>query len=100
MIEPMTMALAIMAGLLLGTLFFGGLWWTVYRAMSSPRPALWFFGSLIVRMGISLAGIYFVGKDDWKLMVGCLVGFIIARYVVIRVTPVPDGIGKESSHAP
>jgi F1F0 ATPase subunit 2 len=30
------------AGLLLGAIFFGGLWWTVRKGVSSKRPALWF----------------------------------------------------------
>ena len=37
-------------GGLLGTMFFGGLWWTVRTGVSSQRPALWFLGSLVLRM--------------------------------------------------
>jgi len=49
------------AGLLLGAFFFGGLWWTVTNGVSSPRPALWFFTSMLLRMNVTLAGFYFVG---------------------------------------
>ena len=34
------------AGVLLGVFFFGGLWWTVRRGVSSNRPALWFLGKI------------------------------------------------------
>ena len=58
--ETLTLALALAAGVLLGAIFFGGLWWTVRKGVSSQRPALWFLGSLLLRMSIALAGFYFV----------------------------------------
>ncbi len=42
--ETLTWVLAGVAGLLLGAIFFGGLWWTVRKGASSRRSALWFFG--------------------------------------------------------
>ena len=59
--EFLALAPALAAGVLLGAFFFGGLWWTVRKGVSSERPALWFFGSLLLRMSITLAGFYFVG---------------------------------------
>ena len=98
------LALALMAGLLLGTFFFGGLWWTVRRVLSSKSPALWFLGSMLLRMGVVLAGFYFVGRGDWQRLVTCLLGFIIARFIVMRLTrpPIehPHSTAKEASHAP
>ena len=58
--ETLTLVLAWVAGVLLGAIFFGGLWWTVRKGVSSKQPALWFFGSLLLRMSIALAGFYFV----------------------------------------
>ena len=102
--EPLTLVLAWMAGGLLGALFFGGLWWTVRRGVSSPRPALWFFGSLLLRMSIVLAGFYFVGRGNWERLVACLLGFVIARFIVMRLTRTPvekhNFRAKEASHAP
>lgn len=98
------LALALVAGLVLGTIFFGGLWWTVRNGISSKQPALWFLGSMLVRMSIVLLGFYFVGRDDWQRLVAFLLGFIIARVVVMRLTrtPIehPDSTPKEASHAP
>ena len=59
------LALALVVGLVLGTIFFGGLWWTVRKGVSSKHPALWFLGSMLVRMSIVLLGFYFVGRGDW-----------------------------------
>ena len=98
------LALALMAGLLLGTIFFGGLWWTVRKGLSSKSPAVWFLGSLLLRMGIVLAGFYFIGRGDWQRLVVCLLGFIIARIIVMRLTRTPIDHGnsqvKEVNHAP
>jgi F1F0 ATPase subunit 2 len=98
------LALALMAGLLLGAIFFGGLWWTVRKGISSKSPALWFLGSMVLRMGIVLAGFYFIGRGDWQRLVVCLLGFIIARIIVMRLTRTPIEHGnsqvKEVNHAP
>jgi F1F0 ATPase subunit 2 len=98
------LALALVAGLVLGAIFFGGLWWTVRKGISSRSPALWFLGSMLLRMSIVLAGFYFVGHGDWKRLVTCLLGFTIARYMVMRLTrtPIehPHSPAKEVSHAP
>jgi F1F0 ATPase subunit 2 len=47
-------------------------------------------------MGIALAGFYFVARGDWKKLLLCLLGFLIARVVVLRLTR-PN---KETNHAP
>ena len=95
MSETMQLALALLAGMLLGAMFFGGLWWTVRKGLASPRPALWFIGSLLLRTGIALAGFYFVAGSDWKRLLACLLGFIVARLIVIRLTADADGKGGE-----
>lgn len=75
-----------LTGALLGVVFFAGLWWTVRRALSSAQAALWFSGSFLLRTAIVLAGIYFVSRGDWRRMVGCMVGFLLARTVIKRLT--------------
>lgn len=102
--EPMMLALAWGAGLLLGAAFFGGLWWTVRRALASPRPALWIFGSLVVRMGVTLVGFYFVGGGDWERLLLCLLGFVVSRFIVTRLArpkkSSPTSHESEVRHAP
>lgn len=70
-------------GLLLGTFFFGGLWWTVKHGLASTKPALWLVGSSLLRTAIVLAGFYAIGRDDWKRLLAALVGFIVARFIVL-----------------
>ena len=79
-----------------GVLFFGGLWWTVCKGVASESPAAWFFGSLVLRMGIALGGFCLVGNGDWERLILCLAGFVVARLAVTRLTrPAP-----EASYAP
>ena len=52
------LVLALLAGVLLGTIFFGGLWWTIRKGLSSKQPAALFFFSLLLRMSIALIGFY------------------------------------------
>jgi F1F0 ATPase subunit 2 len=78
--------LSLVAGVLLGAIFFGGLWWTVRKGMSSERPALWFFGSLMLRMSIALLGFFIVGGGDWTRWLFCLLGFVLARIAVQWLT--------------
>jgi F1F0 ATPase subunit 2 len=67
MTDALRLALALVTGLLLGAIFFGGLWWTVRRGFSSKQPALWFFGSLLLRTSIALAGFYFIARGHWEV---------------------------------
>ena len=102
--ETLTLVLASVAGVSLGALFFGGLWWTVQKGVSSKRPARWFFGSLLLRMSIVLVGFYFVSSGHWKRLVMCLLGFVLARLIVTWLTR-PSGDNQtrpaqEARHAP
>ena len=98
------LVLALVAGLVLGAVFFGGLWWTVRKGVSGKSRALWFPVSMLLRMSIVLVGFYFVGQGDWQRLVTCLLGFIIARIIVMRLTRTPIEHGnsqvKEVNHAP
>jgi len=78
------LALALFAGAVLGAFFFGGLWWSVQKGVMSESPAVWFLGSLLLRTGTILAGFYFVSRGQWSRLVACLVGFVIARVIVVR----------------
>ncbi|MDD4962365.1 MAG: ATP synthase subunit I [Gallionella sp.] len=71
-------------GLLLGGIFFGGLWWTVQRAMASPHPARWFLISLLVRSSVVVLGFYAIAGQDWQRWVACVLGLTLARYLINR----------------
>lgn len=100
----LALMLAWIAGGALGAFFFGGLWWTLRKTLASARPALWLFGGLMLRMGVTMTGFYFVSGGDWQRLLSCLVGFVMARQLVARLTRLPEGSQtrpvQEASHAP
>ena len=101
--ETLPLLLAGLAGVVLGAMFFGGLWWTVQKTVSSQRPALWFFGSFLLRMSLVLLGFYGVAGDQWQRLLACLVGFIFARWIVMQWTQTaqrPTHSVAEAHHAP
>ena len=101
--ENLSLALALVAGIMLGVIFFGGLWWTIRKGATSKRPELWFLVSFLLRMSIAMAGFYFIGREHWERLLACLLGFIIARLVVTRLTRASgekqNRSEKEAGHA-
>jgi F1F0 ATPase subunit 2 len=86
MTDTLGLMLALVTGISLGAMFFGGLWWTIRRVLSSNQPALWFLCSLVARTWLVMAGFYFVGRGNWVRLPICLGGFIAARLMVTRLT--------------
>jgi len=54
--ELVQILMVLFTGVLLGAIFFGGLWWTVQRGLSARQPALWFGASMLLRTAVVLAG--------------------------------------------
>jgi F1F0 ATPase subunit 2 len=78
----------------LGACFFGGLWWTLRQALScgtsTRRPASWLLVSWLVRVAIVLLGFYAISNGDPAAPAMGLVGFLMARFAVLRATrPAP-----------
>lgn len=84
--EFLQLLLALLEGALLGVFFFAGLWWTVRKLTSSKHVTLLFLGSMVLRTGIVVVGFYFILGDNWQHLVTGLLGFIIARIIVTRMT--------------
>ena len=87
--EPMTLAGDLLAGALLGAFFFGGLWWTIRSSPPSQWSALLFSASLLLRMAVAVTGFYLVSHGDWRKLVACLAGFLLARIAVTRLIHPP-----------
>lgn len=96
-----SLILSLVAGLLLGCIFFAGLWWTIKESVTCKHPALLFAGSLILRTGSVLAGFYFVCGTHWERLVLCLIGFVVARLAVTYLTRLKQSaqlIWSEEAH--
>ncbi len=73
-----------LVGGLLGLLFFGGLWLTITKGMLSKNPAIWFFVSMLFRIGLVVMGFYFVTRGQLARLLPCLAGFIAIRMVMTK----------------
>ena len=84
MSENLFLIIAFFVGIAIGAIFFGGLWFTLKKGMASKRPAVWIIGSFFIRTAITLAGFYFISAGNWKKLIACLLGFVIARMLSKR----------------
>ncbi len=84
--EILLMILAFIAGVALGMIFFGGLWFTVKKMVTAKIPVIWFLSSFILRVSIVLIGFYYVSSGSWQRLIVSLLGFIVARFVVTYLT--------------
>ncbi len=100
--EIVYIVFALIVGLILGTLFFGGLWLTIQKSVTSKTPAIWFLSSFLFRTGITLIGFYYTSQGNWKRLLTCLLGFMVARFIVTRLTKQKElhkfQLKKEVSH--
>jgi len=87
--EIIAVTLSLFAGLALGAVYFGGLWWTVSRVAASKRPALLFVTSFVVRATFAVGGLYAVGHAHLERLGACLLGFFAVRFLILRLTRSP-----------
>ncbi|MDN4502663.1 ATP synthase subunit I [Alteromonadaceae bacterium BrNp21-10] len=76
----------LLAGIGIGLFFFATLWITVHKGLQSTNPALWFLLGLLIRMSVSVSLFYWLGANDWQRLLACLLGFIIGRQWIKRLT--------------
>jgi F1F0 ATPase subunit 2 len=89
-------------GMVLGAIFFGGLWWTVRKGLSSPRRRCGSWQPAAADEHC-LAGFYLSGDGIGNGCWPCLVGFIMARLhrdAAHRHAETPTPVATEASHAP
>jgi F1F0 ATPase subunit 2 len=87
----MALVLSMAAGAGLGFFYFGGLWLTVRRLAGSGKPVLLFGASFVLRTILTVLGFYLVMDGSLERMLACLLGFIVARQLLIsRLRPEPE----------
>lgn len=94
--EKILLLLSFIAGMLLGVVFYGGLWFTVKRGIVHNNPAILFLLSLLLRTSVTLVGFYFVSGGDASRLILCLVGFILVRIIITRATRLPKELPYEN----
>lgn len=78
------LALALVAGLALGFVYFGGLWLTVRRVPRSRNPQLLVFGSFVLRLGVTVAALVLLARVHWQLALAAMAALVATRIVLVR----------------
>jgi F1F0 ATPase subunit 2 len=84
--EIAALTLVFFTGVAIGTLFFGGLWWTVLKGIRTRRAALLFLISFLLRTTFVLIAFYLVGTAHLDRLAACLLGFVLGRVLIVRLT--------------
>ena len=79
------MIIAFFGGILLGMVFFGGLYFTVERIQRVKHPALLMIFSLLLRMTMLLFGFYLLMNNRYQNLLAALVGVMISRFFLIQM---------------
>jgi F1F0 ATPase subunit 2 len=72
-------------GIILGIVFFGGLYFTVRKLTEINNPSVLFVFSFIVRMAVLLWGLFYVSKGGYKGVLFTLLGILVIRYIMIFI---------------
>ena len=70
-------------GALLGTIYFGGLYFSTRKIAEVKHPALLMVISFILRMGILVGVFFYVSKGGYQDMLLTLIGVILIRFAMI-----------------
>ncbi len=71
-------------GFALGSFYFGSLWLTVKQLPTTTQPVRLFVSSFFLRISIVSICFYLVMDGQWERILICLLGFIIARILLVR----------------
>jgi F1F0 ATPase subunit 2 len=76
--------LSLIWGLLLGGIFFGGLWLTVQKTLDSSNRILLFILSFIGRFAVIALGMYLTLLFHWSYLITCFIGLLVTRRLFIK----------------
>ncbi len=77
------MIFSFIGGIILGLIFFGGLYYTTKKLSIVKRPALFVIASIVLRMAILIGGLYFIFSGDIIRLLIAIVGVFISKYIAI-----------------
>ncbi len=73
---------ALLIGIVVGVIFFGGLYYTVQKINDVKYPNLIMGLSFVVRMVILVGMFYYLSKGGYKDIIFALIGVMAARIVI------------------
>lgn len=80
-----TVAVGLVAGVMLGLVFFGGLWWTTQRLAASSQPGILVSVSLLVRVAVLAAGLFLLAQVGNAALLAAVLGLLVTRIGLTRL---------------
>lgn len=81
----LALSLTFVGGIMLGALYFSGLWFTLRRIRQEKHPAAWVILSMVVRMVLLLGAFFLMLRyGGWVYLLTALAGFIVLRVATTR----------------
>ncbi|MGB3975736.1 MAG: ATP synthase subunit I [bacterium] len=78
-------AFVLVSGVASGLFYFGGLRFTVRKAVFSKKPNVWIFGSFIIRLGILIIIFRLFANLGLSRLLLLLAGLILGRIIITRI---------------
>lgn len=78
------LAAMLVVGFAVGILYFLGLWLTLSRYTGKEHFGSKLLVSFLIRLALAISVFYFFMQNDWQRLILLLIGFLIARQVMIR----------------
>lgn len=72
------------AGVLLGFIYFQGLWWSVSRLTQVKNRKMFLFISWLGRSAVLFGGLYLAARYDYRYLLSAFIGLIAIRTVIVR----------------
>jgi F1F0 ATPase subunit 2 len=82
--QSLMLLAAFLWGLVLGTIYFAGLWYSIRFVLNRNHTALWMSVSFLFRTLLVLAGFYWIMDNNWLPLVISLTGFLLVRTLLIK----------------
>ncbi len=80
----MYIGLGFVSGLVLGTVFFGGLFFSVRWLPKATYPGVMMLITILIRMAVLLLGLYALSAWGLWAMVSALVGILLVRMIMVK----------------
>lgn len=75
--------ISILVGLIIGYLFYGGLWWTIQMMRRQSHPYFILFFSYLIRSVITLAVFYELLQFSLAAFISGFLSFLVIRQIMI-----------------
>ncbi len=93
---PLVLTLSALAGIVLGILYFGGLWLTITRMRASKSPGIFLALSFILRTVLVIGGFYLITDGKLERLAVAMLAFFVTRFVFIRYFQPKEETGKQA----